>query len=252
MLLMCVGTTAQPKPKCIAFLGDSNTWTGHDDCSGPKAWSYHLVRNLNPDSCRSFARSGATWTNNAATVADLQHYSEVLDDRNVLYNQVLRLVKAVDEGSFSTPDFIFLCAGTNDAWFAKRRPGIWTENVEQAFARPLPTSLKPSEAVSLASSARLVLSMLRERFPDARIIVVGSPYTVRASREAIDRVVDTLQQVCMRQGVECIRIERTCGIDPEKERKNFDLTVDGTHTSTKGAWQIANCVYNTLAFKNWL
>lgn len=236
----------------MAFLGDSNTWSGGDDCSRPAAWSYHLVRNMHPDYCRSFARSGATWTNNASTRADASFYSELLHDDNVIYNQVLRLCQAVDSGGFPCPDYIFISAGTNDAWFSDRRPQLWSPGVEDAFRRPVTAVTPVGEATSLATSARLVLAILREHFPSARIVVVGPPYTVKASRADIDRVAGTLQQVAFRCGVGSLRIERLCGIDPDREKNKTELTTDGTHTSPQGAWQIANCVYNYLAFNNWL
>ena len=53
-----------------------------------------------------------------------------------------------------------------------------------------------------------------------------------------------------KSGVECIRIEKNCGIDPVKEKQKPQLTSDGTHTNNKGAWQIARCVYDYLAFSN--
>lgn len=240
------------KGSVIAFIGDSNTWHGGDDCSKPKAWSYFMVKNMLPKQARSFARSGATWTNNATTANTTTHYSEILHDNNVLYNQVTRLIQAVDSGNFATPDYIFISAGTNDAWFRAKRPGLYSETVDAAFARPLNANTQAKDATSLAASARLVLLRLKERFPNARIVVVGPPYTTKAPKAEIEKVADTLQKVAEKAGVGCVRIERTCGIDPDKEKVKPRLTVDGTHTSKDGAWQVANCVYNYLAFNNWL
>lgn len=251
-LLPAQSTATKATGKTVAFIGDSNTWLAGDDCSKPKSWSYFMVKNLTPAAVRSFARSGATWTNTAATRRDVKHYSEILDDTNVLYNQVVRLLQAVDSGIFPTPDFIFISAGTNDAWFRNKRPDLYSESVETAMAKPMTSLTKPSDATSLAASARLVLTMLKERFPNALIVIVGPPYTTRATKAEIDRVAETLQKVAEKCGVGCVRIERSCGIDPDKEAKQHNLTIDGTHTSKQGAWQIANCVYNYLAYNNWL
>lgn len=234
----------------VAFIGDSNTWNGGDDVSKPKAWSYWLVKNLVPASARSYARSGATWTNNATTPVDTAAYSEILDDRNVLYQQAVRLIAEARAGRQAKPGLIFICAGTNDAWFRAKRPGLYSETVEQAYARPMTTTTLPKQATSLASSVRLTLMLLQEAFPEAKIIMVGPLYTTRAPRADIDKVAQTLQQCAERSKVYCVRIERSCGIDPDKEKVKPNLTVDGTHTSQKGAWQVAQCVYDFMAFHN--
>ena len=255
LLLALTATGLQGRcglPASVAFLGDSNTWTGGDGCTGPQAWSYHLVRNLLPRDCRSFARSGATWTNNSATSVSPGFYSEVLHDDNVIYNQALRLIMAVDSGAFTSPGYIFIMGGTNDAWFADRRPGIWSESVEAVCNRQFDTNMQPAEATSLAASARLVLRLLRDRFPQARILVLTPPFTVKASAADIIKVAETLQQVAVRENVYCMRLERISGIDPEKEAMKPYLTTDGTHTSRTGAWQIANCVYNFMVYNNWI
>lgn len=245
-----VGLTAGAPGIHIAFIGDSNTWNGGDDVSKPNAWSYWLVKNLMPTSARSYARSGATWTNTASTPVDTSFYSEVLDDRNVLYQQAARLIAEARAKRQPSPGLIFICAGTNDAWFRDKRPGLYTETAEQAYNRPMTTATPPSQATSLASSVRLTLMLLQEAFPDTKIIMVGPPYTTRAPRAEIDTLVQTLQQCAERSNVYCVRIERSCGIDPDKEKVKPDLTVDGTHTSQKGAWQVAHCVYDFMAFHN--
>lgn len=234
----------------VVFIGDSNTWNGGDDCSNPKAWSYWMVKNMLPATARSYARSGATWTNNAATVADTASYFEVLNDQNVLYNQILRLKGEVKAGRQPVPDYIFLSGGTNDAWFSAKRPGLYNSTVEQAYSRPMTTATTPAQATSLAEAVRLNLMLLKDAFPNARIIVVGPPYTTKASKETIEKVADIIQQSARKSGVECIRIEKNCGIDPVKEKQKPQLTSDGTHTNNKGAWQIARCVYDYLAFSN--
>lgn len=238
--------------KSVAFLGDSNTWIGGDDCSNANAWSFHLIKNLMPTSYRSYARSGATWTNNATTLPDVRHYSEIIDDNNVIYNQCLRLIQDIDKKLFPVPDFIFISAGTNDAWFSDRRPDIWKLTPEQVKNLPLTAVSKPSDATSLAASVHLCLMMLRQHCPTSRIIIVAPPYTVKTTKKEIERVADTLQQIALLAGTGCVRIERICGIDPDLEAKSFSLTTDGTHTSQQGAWQIAKCVYNYLAFNNWI
>ena len=75
----------------IAVLGDSNTWLGGDDCSQPRGWTTAFVRALHPASCRSYARSGATWTHTSATSCRPKAYTERLADDNVIFNQMVRM-----------------------------------------------------------------------------------------------------------------------------------------------------------------
>ncbi len=106
----------------VAILGDSNTWLGADDCSRPRGWNTWLARLLKPASIRSFARSGATWTNTARTMPNLVQDTGRVTDDNVVLNQILRLVHSVSTGQCSRPQLIIVAAGTNDAWFPALRP----------------------------------------------------------------------------------------------------------------------------------
>ena len=46
----------------VVILGDSNTFIGGDQCDKPQGWNKWFKELANPLSCRSYARSGATWT----------------------------------------------------------------------------------------------------------------------------------------------------------------------------------------------
>lgn len=230
----------------VAFLGDSNLWIGGDDCRGPRAWSSHFVGRYNPSAARSFARSGATWTNCPDTRTDTAAYSEVLHADNVIYNQATRLIGAVERGEFPVPSLIFVAAGTNDAWFRERRPGIYLATVEEVWDTPLPQH--PSQALSLAASVRLTVETLRRAMPATEIILVAPPYTTRAPREEIDRVSQTLSACADRLGVRIVRMDILSGIDPGQECSSPRLTTDGTHTSAAGAARMADVMYNFLLF----
>ena len=68
----------------------------------------------------NYARSGATWSHTKNTKRDIFSYEEKLSDNNVVLNQVLRLIKDTKELRCSKPDYIFVMAGTNDAWFQNK------------------------------------------------------------------------------------------------------------------------------------
>ena len=62
----------------VAILGDSNTWLGGDQCDQPRGWNKWFKDYFAPASCRSYARSGATWTNTARTKRNPDEVKEVL------------------------------------------------------------------------------------------------------------------------------------------------------------------------------
>ena len=81
----------------IAILGDSNTWLGGDECDNQKGWNKWFKDILQPASCRSYARSGATWTHTTKTKRDTKENIGKLGKDNVIFNQVMRLKEAYDD-----------------------------------------------------------------------------------------------------------------------------------------------------------
>lgn len=85
-------------PCHVVLLGDSNTFIGGDACDKPQGWNKWFKDFAKPKSCRSYARSGATWTHTPNTVLDMEENIGVLGDNNVVYNQAMRLLTAVLSG----------------------------------------------------------------------------------------------------------------------------------------------------------
>ena len=56
----------------IVVLGDSNTSIGGDSCTLDRGWTRWFKESMQPASMRSYARSGATWTNATATRLNTQ------------------------------------------------------------------------------------------------------------------------------------------------------------------------------------
>ncbi|MDE6271798.1 MAG: SGNH/GDSL hydrolase family protein [Muribaculaceae bacterium] len=238
----------------IAFLGDSNLWLGREDCSNEAAWSYWMAdaarRVSRGDSTelqtRSFARSGATLTNTIATPADTTLYSQLLDDANTLYNQALRLNGAVERGEMGSPDIIMVYGGTNDAWFADRRPGLFDSIPDSRLAQITPET-SPAEASTLRESLILLLRLLRNQNPESRIILVGPPLTIKAPDQRIHGVTDIMEEISRKENLQMIRLDSPDIIDPELEAKQSTLTIDGVHTSPLGAQRIGYYIYNEIA-----
>lgn len=220
----------------VAFLGDSNLWIGGDDCSRPQSWSYWFCRMMNPAAARSYARSGATWTHTTETVIDTAFYSEVLAANNVIMAQAERLTGDVEAGRFPAPSVIFMAAGTNDAWFAERRPGLWDDT--------------PSTPTTLTGSITATVKRVREAFPQARIVLLTPPPTAATTPQRIERVSNIIASTAESAGVEVVRLDTLSQIDPQSEKRKPRFTTDGTHTSADGGKLIASVVIKSVFRKN--
>lgn len=243
-LLTTVAFACSPDTLRVALLGDSNTWNGGDSCTNPTSWSYWFRAALQPRSCVSFARSGATWTHTVRTRRTLTDYSELLSDHNVIYNQVERLINS----NLLPPHLIIIMAGTNDAWFAKRRPGIYDLTVDQAFALPHDSllALPPQALTSLPLAIRYDCERLRERFPQARLVLLTPYQSVHAGRPAIERVGTLIEQCAQRLGLPVLRLDQAVPIRSDDEKAHHRLTTDGTHTSPDGARKAAEVIASHL------
>lgn len=237
----------------IVVMGDSNTSIGGDDCSSPTGWTKWFAEKLSPRSCRSYARSGATWTNTVSTRYDIVENTDVLSDNNVVYNQVNRLVNDCDRGYMPEPDLIIIAAGTNDAWFSGKRPGLFSKTVEQTFlSADIISNRKPSSVLALAESVRYVCEMLMRRFPRSQIILLTPMQTVKAKYQKIQQTGDIIEQCAHRMSIPVVRQDYLTGVYDNRERLTPLRTSDGTHTSVEGArrngYQIANIISSLLCY----
>lgn len=238
--------------KRVALLGDSNTWIGGDSCDDARGWSYWFAREAAPSYIRSYARSGATWTHVASTRLDLDGYSEVITDDNVIYNQVMRLIDATRHKGEPDPDMIMIAAGTNDAWFPHLRQEAFSRNPSDVVNRDEVEllSLPPGKVRSLPEAVRYDLLLLQGAFPGARLIVMTPLPSVKISDEMLARVSGMIEETAMAAGAAVIRQDLLCPIDREEETTRRRLTTDGTHTSQEGARRnasvITDCVGSLL------
>ena len=221
----------------VVILGDSNTWIGGDDCDKPQGWNKWFKDALQPTTCKSYARSGATWTNTPQTHRNTLENIEVLGDDNVIYNQICRLQEAVDSGIQNVPQLILVMAGTNDAWFQKNRPNALSMSVCKAHCTGCCTITKRpvNEILTLAESVCFCCELLKEAYPEARIILLTPLQSVAAGTANITKAGDIIEDCGQRMGLNVIRLDKDGGIDANKEKARHYLTIDGTHTSESGA-----------------
>ena len=237
---------AQPQPSAadggseghamhVVILGDSNTWIGGDDCDKPKGWNKWFAEIFKPLSCKSYARSGATWTNTTSTRTNLEEDIAVLGNNNVIYNQIMRLAAACEKGLQPTPQLIIIAAGTNDAWFVKKRPGVFSKTVEQAFSGGPLVNRAPNQVLSLAESVRYGCELLQQRFPQAQIILLTPLQAIQPTEANLKKACDIIEQCGRRMGLAVIRQDRECCVRRADEMKTKRYTTDGAHTSEEGA-----------------
>ncbi len=220
----------------VVILGDSNTWIGGDDCDKPEGWNKWFREAFQPASCKSYARSGATWTHTVTTKQNMQEDIAVLGDDNVIYNQVCRLIAACDEGSQPLPDLIVIAAGTNDAWFVKKRPQAFSLSADEIFASASRLTSEPARHIlSLAGAVRYDCELLQERFPQARIILLTPLQTTRASEENMELATNVIESCGRLMGLPVIRQDKECCVRRADEARQLKYTRDGAHTTVEGA-----------------
>lgn len=219
----------------VVFLGDSNLWTGGKDNSDPHSWSYWFCKELSIKNSRNYARSGATWSHTRNTKPDVLSYEEKLSDNNVVFNQVLRLIKDARELRCPKPDYIFIMAGTNDAWFQNKRPQLFAESVQNVFNQK---NKKHQQALSLARTIKLDCELLKKNFPECKIILVTPMFTTQASTNLISKVSDVITSCGKFLNANVIRLDTTDLINPIQEKDKRTYTLDGTHTNPAGAERV--------------
>lgn len=245
-------TNAQKKEKTkIALLGDSMTWLGGDRFDNPKGWTYYMSDR--PVEMKLYARSGATWTNTTHTRKDTDFYTDILDDSNVIYNQVCRLIQDVnpceEKNETFKPDIIIVYAGANDAWFNDRRPGIF--DVVSTSLEEINLTALPSDYTTLAGSIYLSGKLLKENFPESSIFLVTPVNGAKMTEENIERVSDIIERAGTELGMEVIRADREVPFSRAVESgPDKQYTYDGVHSNEKGARKIAEVIKTHIFNKN--
>ncbi len=225
----------------VVILGDSNTWIGGDDSDKPQGWNKWFAEAFKPASCKSYARSGATWSNTASTRLNTEENISVLGNDNVIYNQVERLTAACKSGQQPTPDVIIIAAGTNDAWFVKKRPGVFSKTASQAVAnKDNITALAPGKVTSLAGAVVYNTQLLKERFPQSRIILLTPLQSVHPTEANFARATSIIDDCGTLLKLPVVRQDKECCVRRADEARHHKYTSDGTHTSAEGAREIGN------------
>lgn len=246
--LAIVGGRAANIPFNVVIMGDSNTALGGDSCTVERGWTKWYREAVKPVTCISYARNGATWTNNALTRQNITENVRGAGNNNVIYNQVSRFKEAYKNGDQPEPALIIIAAGTCDAWFQSQRPEMYSLTADKAFKSTLQDLMmkKVNQVTSLAESIRFNCEILRESFPDARIVLVAPIETTAVGEARNLKVCDMIEECAKKLGVDVIRLDKECGIKCNNERIKKHYTVDGSNTSVAGAQLIAERMVELL------
>lgn len=231
------------QPNCdtldVVILGDSNTSIGGDNCQKPRGWNTWFRQALRPRSCRSYARSGATWTHTPETVCDTVEKIGVIGPRNVIYNQIMRLKNDVEAGRTPVPHLIIVAAGTNDAWFEDKRPGAFVMDENLFSAKPEPPCAEPDPASMLTMQKAVMADcgLLQRLFPKARVVLFTPLQSTAISMEQLQKPTRVLEACGKALNLSVVRQDEVCVVKRAQEQKKRRFTYDGTHTSEAGARQ---------------
>lgn len=230
--------------KNVAVLGDSQTWIGGDSCQNPIGWTHHFLNLANPESISIYARSGATFTNNHFTMINPDYYTEYLDDDNVIYNQVVRLIRDIDSDSVPSPSLVILYAGANDAWFQDaRKESLFPPHSSLKTINP---SDPPSAHRNIAESIALAVAMIREKCPDAGLLLVTPAEMAKTSVENVRFISHLISQTGEMLNIPVVRLDIVSPIRHHTESISPKFTSDGVHTNEVGAEVIARIIYDFI------
>lgn len=251
IIIVCLaiaGSRAANIPFNVVIMGDSNAALGGDSCTVDRGWTKWYREAAKPVTCISYARIGATWTNNALTRLNITENKRGAGNNNVIYNQVSRFKEAYKNGDQPEPALIIIAAGTCDAWFESQRPEMYSLTVDKAFKTSLQDLMmkKVNQVTSLAESIRFNCEILRESFPDSRIVLLTPVETTVAGEARNQKVSNIIEECAKRLDVEVIRLDKVCNIKCNEERIKKHYTVDGSNTSVVGAQLIAERVFELL------
>jgi lysophospholipase L1-like esterase len=234
-----VGGEREPEGKRsphVVILGDSNSSIGGDSCDNEIGWTKWFREIVEPASCHSYARSGATWSNTTKTTHNEKEKTAQLSDDNVIYNQIWRLITAYDEERQPQPDIIIIAAGTNDAWFTKRRPhALDTVPAEVLLRGDSLTSLPPSSLLTVGEAVVANCALIKSRFPSARVILLTPLQCTATTVERIRKVGDIIESCGRLLNIAVVRQDEVSPIRREEEIERHRYTTDGTHTNAEGA-----------------
>ena len=228
------------KDKNVVIFGDSITWYGGDDLTGDRGWTKYFNQHFTFNSIKSYARSGATLTATSDTIYDIVENTGVISANNVLYNQVNRMIDAINKGTQNVPDYIFVALGTND--YSR---GLDTTNDEITVADDLGTDYSTNVNINTCTTFIKAMRFFHDQIwnvnKDAQIIIL-TPLQRGSSLQAMYKCAQQIKRVAyflswpVIDQFGCSMLSSISeSLGHAKDTSSWDYTPDGLHPSARGA-----------------
>ena len=120
------------------------------------------------------------------------------------------------------PDLIIVMAGTNDLWFADKRPD------------------------SLSTWIRYDAQLLKEAFPESRVILVTPPPFVKVTMERQHQAADEIAACGSELGFDVVRLDQGDLRLRASSMVCKGYSKDGVHTTSKGARVLGKYIYEQV------
>lgn len=236
------------KDKKIALFGDSIT---HQAIGGnpERGWAKYFNEILNFGELVNYARSGATWSNTENTIYNITENTGSLSNDNVIYNQFNRLLNDISNGA-KAPDYIIIAAGTNDAWYPQHRPNALIKTAKEVFedeSTKYLESVNINQCTSIAQSFRYVAEMIIANLPTTKVVICTPLQSTAFTAERNKDVTDVISSCANYMGWNIIVQSKECGVSRLQEKRGYQNTYDGTHTSEAGAKMIGEYIANKFS-----
>lgn len=226
--------------KKMAVFGDSITWLALSG-NPNRGWATYFKEFMGFGEFVNYARSGATWSNTENTTYNIEEITGALGDNNVIYNQFNRLINDINNGS-AIPDYIMICAGTNDQWYPSQRPNATAKTAKEIFedtSTDYLTTKSINECTSIAESIRYVSEMIFNNCPNAQVVICTPLQGTHGAISNNIAINDIIRDCGNYLGWNVIEQFKECGVSRLQESRGYVNTYDGVHTSEIGAKKVA-------------
>ena len=226
--------------KNVVIFGDSITWYGKDDLTGDRGWTKWFNNHFEFKSIRSYARSGATWTATKDTIYDVEENTGIISANNCVYNQVNRMIDAINKGTQLIPDYIFVALGTNDF-----QRGLDKVNTEITIAESLGTDYSNEVNINTCTTFIKAMRYFHDQIwniaPDAQVIIL-TPLQRGTYLEDMEKAANQIKKCAgylaypvIDQFKNSMLSSVSESLGHAKNSSSWDYTPDGLHPSARGA-----------------
>lgn len=236
----------------VAFLGDSIMTDNYGFYAA-------LTNKYTFKSKCNLAKGGCKWAHVSDTERNINVSNGTYASDNCVTNQVLNLIDGVNGGTYQVPDIVFIHCGTNDAYHAEIS-SVTIENEcgtpSTVFGIALSTLLAKwtksgstwtcnnTDLTTLSGGMRFAIELLRQAFPQVRILVSTPLYRGNGTYKDETRHINSIIKECASYlAVPILDLGYESGLTAVS---GYTFTVDNTHPNTLGQLILADLLFAGL------